>query len=168
MPYMGIDYGMGMSNIDHETGIRYGVISQYSILSAWADSSEPVYDDPICPDCEGYLVEYDKDKHGKYDSEGNDYACEVCHKSFLSDAVYPESSDYYLYDAEGYYAHTCLDTNVIVCKSPYYTFAQYCSPCVPGAGNLDSPMLEGVKCYAFGHDWFDEGGAPYPVYRVDE
>ena len=29
--YQGIDYGMGRSNIDNETGIRYGVISQNSV-----------------------------------------------------------------------------------------------------------------------------------------
>jgi hypothetical protein len=27
----GIDYGMGLSNIDEETGIRYGIISQHSV-----------------------------------------------------------------------------------------------------------------------------------------
>ena len=42
----GIDYGMGTSNIDHNTGIRYGVISQNEVLQAWADSSEPDYGMP--------------------------------------------------------------------------------------------------------------------------
>ena len=42
----GIDYGRGMSNIDHETGIRYGVINQNKVLQAWADSSEPDYGMP--------------------------------------------------------------------------------------------------------------------------
>jgi hypothetical protein len=40
---MGIDYGMGASNINPLTGIRYGVISQNEVLQAWADSSEPYY-----------------------------------------------------------------------------------------------------------------------------
>jgi hypothetical protein len=39
----GIDYGRGLTNIDTETGIRYGVISQNEVLQAWADSSEPDY-----------------------------------------------------------------------------------------------------------------------------
>ena len=39
----GIDYGRGQTNIDHKTGIRYGVISQNEVLQAWCDSSEPYY-----------------------------------------------------------------------------------------------------------------------------
>jgi hypothetical protein len=64
-------------------------------------------------------------------------------------------------------------------RSPYYTYAQFCSPCVPGAGNLDAAVdiedtsvlqegIDGVKTYAFGHDWFEDGKAPYVVYRVDD
>ena len=30
--YVGIDYGLGRSNIDKATGIRYGVISQHSVI----------------------------------------------------------------------------------------------------------------------------------------
>jgi hypothetical protein len=56
----------------------------------------------------------------------------------------------------------------MVVKSPFYTYAQFCSPCVPGAGNLDNPMAEGVKTYCLGHDWFEGGVAPYPVWRVDD
>jgi hypothetical protein len=65
-----------------------------------------------------------------------------------------------------YHAIDCLDSDVMVLKSPYFTHAQFCSPCVPGAGNLECPMPNGVACYCFGHDWFDEGRAPYPVYFV--
>jgi hypothetical protein len=54
----------------------------------------------------------------------------------------------------------------MVTDSPFYTFAQFCSPCVPGAGNLDNAMDEGVKTYCLGHDWFESGKAPYPVYSV--
>jgi hypothetical protein len=41
---MGIDYGRGKTNIDLETGIRYGVISQNDVLQAWADCSEIICD----------------------------------------------------------------------------------------------------------------------------
>lgn len=46
----------------------------------------------------------------------------------------------------------------------YGTFAQFCSPCVPGAG--DSPLADGVKTYCLGHGWFEDGKAPYAVYSV--
>lgn len=35
----------------------------------------------------------------------------------------------------------CLDNDAFIIKSPYYTYAQFCSPCVPGAGNLDNPYI---------------------------
>ena len=56
----------------------------------------------------------------------------------------------------------------MILKSDYYTHAQFCSPCVPGAGNLDSPCDSGEKAYCLGHDWFEDGIAPYPVYRVSD
>jgi hypothetical protein len=31
--YVGIDYGLGLANIDSETGIRFGVIGQHSLMS---------------------------------------------------------------------------------------------------------------------------------------
>lgn len=48
---IGIDYGLGTTNIDLETGIRYGVISQNEVLQAWADDAEADYGDPTCGHC---------------------------------------------------------------------------------------------------------------------
>lgn len=56
-----------------------------------------------------------------------------------------------------------------ILKSPYYTYAQFCSPCAPGAGYLPSPLKDrpaGNKTYCLGHDWFEDGTAPYRVYSV--
>ncbi len=47
----GIDYGNGLTNIDHSNGIRYGVIPANEVLQAWCDSSEPDYGEPHCPKC---------------------------------------------------------------------------------------------------------------------
>src|SRR3990167_6597624 len=52
----GIDYGLGMANVDHATGIRYGAISQHSVGQAWYDAAEPDYGEPTCPDCGSALV----------------------------------------------------------------------------------------------------------------
>ena len=46
----GIDYGMGTVNVDRTNGIRYGVISQHSVVQAWADSAESEYGEPTCPE----------------------------------------------------------------------------------------------------------------------
>jgi hypothetical protein len=122
---IGIDYGRGATNIDHETGIRYGVIAQYSVMQAWADSAHPVYPE-TADDCDEPI--------------GWEYA------------------------DDGYELTGCLDSDIMVLKSPYYTLAPFCSPCVPGAGDLNSARSDGVKTYCLGHDWFEEGVAPYLVY----
>jgi hypothetical protein len=63
---------------------------------------------------------------------------------------------------------TTGDCDLFVFRSMYYTFAQFCSPCVPGAGNLDTPCDSGPKTYCLGIDWFDsDRPCPYPVYRID-
>ena len=40
--YKGIDYGLGRSNKNPLTAIRYGVISQNEVLQTWCGSSEPI------------------------------------------------------------------------------------------------------------------------------
>jgi hypothetical protein len=172
----GIDYGMGTTNVDHVTGIRYGVISQHDVLQAWADSSEPQYGEPTCPKCGGDVVDSccvnnDGDRWPRLYSNGcEDYACESCEVYLDSSDVYGEEPIGFTFEDDGYLCENCLDSDIIILKSPFYTFAPFCSPCVPGAGNLndaDGPRSGGVKTYCFGHDWFEDCKEPYPVYRVD-
>jgi hypothetical protein len=71
------------------------------------------------------------------------------------------------YDKDGYKIESAFDnTELFVTKSPFYTFTQFCSPCAPGAGNLDNYCEDGARTYCLGHDWFEDGKAPYPVYSV--
>ena len=73
------------------------------------------------------------------------------------------------YREDGYVAEADDDGDVFVLKSPYVTFAQFCSPCAPGACHLGNPLSEphgNNRCYCFGHDWFEDGVAPYPVYNL--
>ena len=168
----GIDYGMGMTNVDRETGIRFGVIPMNSLGDYAHESFEADYGDPTCPKCGGSLVDYDDDTHGDYHhiSRGfrscADYVCENCQ-------VYMESAEAYGDEptghtlAEGGYAGS-LDNygDVFLLRSPYFTRAGFCSPCAPGACHLESPCDDGERCYCFGHDWFDGDVAPYPVYSV--
>lgn len=151
--YAGIDYGFGRTNIDHETGFRFGVISQQLVLQAWADSSEPEYP---CGECDAW--------DGDNDCCGDDfYDCEpIAHN----------------YNAEGYKATCSQDGDIFVIQSPYFTYAQLCSPCAPGACYLATPIdhidhesrrvLVDNKCYCFGPDWFDNDyePCPYPVWEV--
>ena len=136
--YAGIDYSLGQSNRNQETGIHYGVIHANEVGQYWYSDSELHYDLDNCP------------------CEDNDY-CDCAPVSF------------YIDDNEITAEQAADDTDIFVTKSKYFTYAQFCSPCAPGAGyllNYTDPDV-GVKTYCFGHDWFENGKAPYPVYEVD-
>jgi hypothetical protein len=164
----GIDYGIGQTNIDKSTGIRFGVIPSNAVTQAWCDSSEPDYGDAACGHCGNPAVEYDDDKHGEYqESRGCcDYACESCELIIDSSEAFSEEQLGATLDDEEYKAFEDSHYDIMILKSPYYTHAQFCSPCAPGAGYLLNPCDDGPRTYCFGHDWFDDGKAPYPVYSV--
>lgn len=164
-------------NYDETTGIYYGVISQNSVMQAWADGSEPDYGEPHCPECgdePNTRKDFDYEAEcGVYLCDGcqkvwypmelneldscpecgetcyntpfrqaehsldADYACHWCHLLFGSDVAYGDEAIGFYVDDGVLQATTCLDSDIMVLKSPYYTIAPPCSPCVPQAGNLD-------------------------------
>ena len=154
--YKGIDYGLGETNI-HENGIRNGVIHSHAVCQAWCDSSEPYYIH-CCPEC------------GEELSEDSEDTCVRCNYEIKeSDFDFLEPDHFYLKDDE-YEAVQDSYGDIFITKSPYYTYAQFCSPCAPGACHLENPLEEkdeNNKCYCFGHDWFENGVAPYTVYDVE-
>ena len=157
--YAGIDYGRGMTNIDHTTGIRYGVISQNEVLQAWADSSEPFYT-YCCPHCG---TELNKGSEAK--------RCPKCYKKINADRDFDfQEPDCFIYEDDGYACQSDSYGDIFVMKSPYFSYAQFCSPCAPGGGymknELETPDPNN-RTYCFGHDWFEEGKAPYNVYSVE-
>lgn len=161
--YIGIDYGNGMTNIDVETGIRFGVINQNEVLQAWADDSEADYGEPSCPDC-GYSVRQMTERDDRV------YECEnpKCKAHLDDDEIYPEDAQAFTYDKDSYKcSQSGDDGDIFILKSPYYTLCQFCSPCAPGAGYIMETIENGIKAYCFGHDWFEDGIAPYPVYSVE-
>jgi len=168
----GIDYGMGTTNVDRATGIRYGVISQNSVLQAWADSAEPDYGEATCPKCgnkASYSADLPEESEDWKIAKGacSDWGCEACEYVFDASDAFGDEPIGWNYNDNGYELTDCLDSDVMVLKAPYYTFAQFCSPCVPGAGDLNSDDVDGVQTYCLGHDWFEDGKAPYPVYSVE-
>ena len=150
----GIDYGMGLSNIDKDTGIRYGVISIYEVTQTWADSSEPEYGDMECSNCGDPVT-------------ANDTVCPNCGTDMEGYFEFDMEPLYYNFQDKEYTAtQTADDTDIFIIKSPYYTLCSLCSPCAPGAGYIMDQNENGVKAYCFGHDWFDDGKAPYKVFDV--
>jgi len=165
----GIDYGMGRTNIDVKTGIRYGVISQHSVSQAWCDSSEADYGEPNCPECGGELKDFDESIAGDWEGNRgcNDYMCIACEAIYDSCDAFGEEPQGFSFSGDGYELVDCLDSDIMVLKSPYYTRAVFCSPCVPGACSIESPDDDGEKVYCLGHDWFEDGKATYPVFSVE-
>ena len=171
--HIGIDYGSTAgSNRDLVTGIHYGVISQHTVGQAWYDGAEPDYGQPTCPKCGSVVkdvsaIEADVSEWLQHRRRGcDDYACEHCEHTLDSQDCFGDEPIGWSFEDAAYRLSDCLDTDIFVSRSPYYTFSAFCSPCVPGAGNLDSPVEGGVKTYCLGHEWFEEDCAPYPVYSV--
>lgn len=187
--YPGIDYGRGQANIDHETGIRYGVIRLRSLREYAIEDFEPDYGKPHCPKCGNEAetipshMESDPSGEGKWVSVVQDipeemeewenggtfgeYACRRCEYLFDGEEAFGDSPVCHTLDDDGYQATLNEYNDVFLTKSPFFTYAQFCSPCAPGAGHLDNPCPTGPRTYCFGHDWFDGGRAPYPVYSVE-
>jgi len=159
----GIDYGLGHTNINQKTGIRYGVIAHSNVGAAWYEDAEADYGDPTCPNCTNGVTPPDEDS-----TFTSDYVCKICNHEVYSDEAYGDEPRSWAYNKEGIEAtQSGNDTDIFVLNSPFYTICQLCSPCAPGAGYLMNPMANGYKAYCFPHDWFEDGKAPYPVYRVD-
>lgn len=179
--YAGIDYsGPGSTvNRDAETGIRYGMISCHSVNP---DALEDVYQgddlgfeaakkqviDELANAIKSALEDY-----GTIDDDGAEgCATEIVESDDFQWADTDESGPYGYVDSDGTSVQTTSNNELWVFKSPYYTWAQFCSPCVPGAGNLNGPMMyagDGVKTYCLGLDWFNKDSpCPYPIYKVED
>jgi predicted RNA-binding Zn-ribbon protein involved in translation (DUF1610 family) len=153
--YKGIDYGMNQINKDHDTGIRYGVIFVYNVGQVWYDTSEAYYDPIECSNCgTEILIENE---------------CPNCGVDLTEKWECLEPSSFYIDDEEYKIEQTVDDSDIFIIKSPYFTYAQFCSPCAPGAIYITNTLLEkdlNNRGYCLGHDWFEDGQAPYPVYDV--
>ena len=171
----GIDYGMGKTNRNTETGISFGVIHQQEVGQAWYEDSEGEYGPPSCPTCGNELdktEEYQLNDEPVLDGEGEEIddeyycsACEIGFDGYNPDIYSDEVICHYVKNKE-YLAH-CSDYDIFIEKSPYYTECQYCSPCAPGAGYILNQCEGGVKAYCYGHDWFEDGKSPYRVFSVE-
>lgn len=153
-------------NINLETEIRFGVICP-SYVDNWYEWSDAVVDDK-CPHCQGSDFSIVDEVNGVY-------ICEGCKKTFMED----ESGDFTVvgreYITQQYKAIQLVEgENIVIEKSPYFTYARLCSPCYPNAGDLASGIAivvdeeSGYKTYCFGHTWYENGTAPFPIYKVSD
>lgn len=106
------------------------------------------------------------------DSSEPDYSGCTCDENDECDYCECEPRAHVLDDGE-YKATSDEYGDIFVIESPYFTYAQFCSPCAPGACHLLNPLEEKIddnRAYCFGPDWFDTDDGeeiPYPIYRVD-
>ncbi len=172
-----------MTNYDEKTGIHYGVISPNSInqetLNDLCDRSvDTIYEESkktFLNDLESFCEDH-------YLNFAN-----IDKDSFIDEFNQNYENDYhgYEYEDKEYSLHICDDNfGIFVIRSPFYTYTKQCSPCAPGAGDLDSPvsideynktahntfMYGTVKAYCLPKDFFDEEYAkiPYRYYRVSD
>jgi len=79
------------------------------------------------------------------------------------DAEYPEGlsddDDFaeplgFSYNKNGLICHYATDSYFLfVFKSPHIINCAFCSPCMPGAGDLDNVHVDGVKTYGLSADY---------------
>lgn len=143
---------------------------------------------------EGYKVEWTVKEFTPHRERGccGDYHCPSCLIYFDGDDAYPDEPLGWTIGEDGILAENCLDNDCCITKSPYYTYAPFCSPCVPGAGNLNDThdnlptfvrnaiikhdecagqflglQVFGVKTYCFDKSWFQDEECPYPYWSVE-
>lgn len=148
------------TNVNPKTGIRYGLISANSLDSEtvsnlqmsgtdlhYEEAKSDLWAD-IKRVCKDYMSDRDSD-------DVADQAIERMRDHFEQDEPVHE------FDVEcpGYGRvkgqTTWLGGALLlwIFESPFQTKANLCSPCVPGAGNLDSLNPDGYDCYDVPNDW---------------
>lgn len=153
---IGIDYGRvdgkPAANIDLKTGIRYGVVAVNNLKHWIWDELEPITT-PACPHC-GNLDIVDDDGDPKTNDDGK-VVCSHCENESDEDDVWPETPDYWKLTSATIQATVDRDsTYMMVLKSDTIVRCQFCSPCYPGAGNLDIPMDDGIETYGLPIEYF--------------
>ena len=174
-----------MANYDEKTGIHYGVISPNSIcqetLSELCDKSvDTIYE------------ESKEDFTNQIENILNDNGFSIGQiDEVLTPAIdcfnenYNNDNHGYEYEDKEYILHISDDNfGIFVIKSPYYTYTKQCSPCAPGAGDLDNPVIQErlgempndifmhntVKAYCLPREFFDSeySKIPYRYYNVSD
>jgi len=131
-----------LPNVNPETGIRYGVVALNS-LEDWVYEEFELHGKNLT--AEYALAE-----------SGVDQDDDEALQDFWDD-YYPEEEEYELETHDGlklglsYLGGAAL---VWVFESPVTTEARECSPCVPGAGDLDNQETGAFTCYTLPSEWF--------------
>lgn len=169
-----------MPNYDEKNGISYGVISPHNISSEVLNN---IYDQGTDPHYESAKEEFTNDLKTVLDRYGFSIgqidevlspAVDIFNESFDSSCGDGQCD----YSDKEYALRVSGDNfGIFVIKSPYYTYCRKCSPCAPGAGDLNTPLnIDDIevmdnydRAYCLDKSYFDDEYAkiPYRVFRVD-
>lgn len=125
---MSIDYGMGKTNLDHETGIRYGVVSMNS-LNSW------VYEEFMAHGESLTMREIEEDFRAENPDAGDDAVADYLSEVQIEEENFRLERDGMILEL----SHLGGAPIIFVVKSPrVVSVGSLCSPCCPGAADLDS------------------------------
>lgn len=158
------------ANIDPETWIRYGVMSQNTQMP---EAINDLFCNTIDIQFEEAETEIDEAidelMAATHDYHGGDQSLRDQVKNLFMERMENFEGDMFRYEDDEYTIIFFNEMNtVMVMRSPYYTKCRPCSPCYPNAGDLDSPDVGGEDTYCLGWDFFNDGHYPYVISEVKD
>lgn len=162
-----------MSNVNTKTGIRFGVISgmtafwlEGDIRQSGDDLSFQEFKDELSAKVSsalaGVVEDYTSSRIERLtDACDVDSIVESLLDAGLSDNYECDEPEYDYADSDGnsyHLSHLGGAAIIYCCQTKYVMRCRQCSPCVPGAGDLDNYDENGTPCYCPDPDsWGDEG-----------
>jgi hypothetical protein len=155
---MSLDYGLGQTNIDKATGIRYGVISGNSVPEVMEDiysSGEDLQHKQMMEDLKqaihSAVCGVIEDIHHHPEKVFTEDDAEMVLDGIVDGGLWDhwesdgDSTSYELEDGDLKLGMSSLGGAPLIWiyKSPWVVPCEFCSPCVPGAGDLDNAREDG-------------------------
>jgi hypothetical protein len=170
------------TNKDPSNGIAYGVISQNSLMPEVLDdliqNSEDLVYEESKTDFLNELKNAIKEVLDNNYIHHEDKDIDIDYYLDLFNNQYENDFHAYYFKDKDYEIRFFDDLNAMyILKSPYVCMAPLCSPCCPGAGDLNSTngidaennsMGSPVECYCLPNDFFEDDKAPYSYKRIEE
>lgn len=148
---MGIDYGRGIANIDHATGIRYGCVVAHRVGYLY-DEAEPEYPDLECECGHDFGQDY---------SDGDE--CPECGATVDLTFWEPISWNVDSDDIKGYFDDT---GDFIILWSKWKVRDNFASPCFPGGVYIDEGTGDDAWAYCPPPDCFEDDDRPDGIVEV--
>jgi len=137
-----------MNNTNPVTGIPYGIIHSHNL------HSEVVDDLMYGPQAIDHQLKFCEDE---YRAEHELTEDDEIPQEFYDDYESYEPTIEGIYEGVHYMSSWLGGAlHFFIMESPETGYYDPCSPCVPGAGNLDSGHGIGLKCYDVPKDWRNE------------